>query len=65
MAEMKIKDQCDDNEGFIFSTLFSLTTGQNRQCNETLGLESGKIENQALSASSSYDEHSTGPHNAR
>ena len=48
----------------VSSPLFSLTTGQ-KTCNETLGLESGKIENEALSASSSYDEHSTGPHNAR
>ncbi len=34
-------------------------------CNNTLGLESGDIDDGALSASSSFDDHSTGPHNAR
>ena len=34
-------------------------------CNATLGLESGTIEDGSLSASSSFDDHSTGPQNAR
>ena len=34
-------------------------------CNRTLGLESGDILDTALSASSAFDDHSTGPQNAR
>merc|ERR1719192_2603472 len=35
------------------------------QCDEPLGLESGALEDHNLLASSSFDTHSTGPHNAR
>lgn len=35
------------------------------QCNDTLGLETGHIPDDALTASSSYDAYSTGPQHAR
>ena len=34
-------------------------------CNETLGLESGDILDEHITASSSFDSHNTGPQNAR
>lgn len=34
-------------------------------CNATLGLESGTVEDTHMTASSSFDHHSTGPQNAR
>ncbi|KAE9547930.1 hypothetical protein FO519_008859 [Halicephalobus sp. NKZ332] len=36
-----------------------------RQCNKALGMESGRIKDSQISASSSFDELSTGPQNSR
>ena len=35
------------------------------ECNKALGMESGRIKDSQISASSSFDEQSTGPQNSR